>query len=395
MFSEELQKLINASLVDGVITDKERALIHKRALQEGVDPDEVDVMLDAEIEKMRQHQESAVKKVKKCPNCGEVIPAMAIKCNSCGYEFRDVEASSSIRKLFEQLNAIDSQRVGELNTMGMAEDPILNKKKEVIRTFPVPNSKEDILEFLSLAFPNAKTKGGILGSNVGIALTYALFVVLIAIVAVLFVDEDIKLEVMGGVLFFGFGFWFIPALMVSNSMKLHNHFTDVWKSKFEQVVFKATISMSDDVNFQRMVKDYEMQKKRERSTTIFGHLAIISILIIELLTLFYLCFSYNTSNNVDSVDLQYTELCKKIDDLGIPNVENYNNQKYELLKITWEPIKGGGKYEQEKKKLYLKKKRSYASQLDAFHQEHYKEIGDNSMYEQIDEIKYPDSYINE
>lgn len=85
MFSEELNKLIEASLVDGVITDQERAVIRKRALLEGVDPDEVDLMLDAEIQKIRQKQQEAVAKVKKCPACGEIMPALSGTCPSCGH----------------------------------------------------------------------------------------------------------------------------------------------------------------------------------------------------------------------------------------------------------------------------------------------------------------------
>lgn len=85
MFSEDLQKLIEASLVDGVITDQERAVIRKRALLEGVDPDEVDLMLDAEVQKIRKKQEEAVAKVKKCPACGEIIPALSGVCPSCGH----------------------------------------------------------------------------------------------------------------------------------------------------------------------------------------------------------------------------------------------------------------------------------------------------------------------
>lgn len=85
MFSKELQQLIEASLVDGVLTDQERAVIRKRALLDGVDPDEVDVLLDAELQRIRQKQEEAVAKVKKCPNCGEIIPALSGVCPSCNY----------------------------------------------------------------------------------------------------------------------------------------------------------------------------------------------------------------------------------------------------------------------------------------------------------------------
>ena len=80
MFSKELQQLIEASLVDGVLTEKERTVIRKRALLEGVDPDEVDVILDAELSKIsiakspKKHGE-----VRKCPNCGAVILTSAVK----------------------------------------------------------------------------------------------------------------------------------------------------------------------------------------------------------------------------------------------------------------------------------------------------------------------------
>ena len=46
MYSKELETLINAVLADGVVTDKERAVIQKKAAQEGVDADEIDVYID-------------------------------------------------------------------------------------------------------------------------------------------------------------------------------------------------------------------------------------------------------------------------------------------------------------------------------------------------------------
>lgn len=119
MFSEELQKLIEASLVDGVITDQERAVIRKRALLEGVDPDEVDVMLDAEVQKIRQKQQDAVAKVKKCPNCGEIIPALTGVCPSCGYV---ISVKSNDNK--ELMDLIDSMEKELTNLKsGRSDDP--------------------------------------------------------------------------------------------------------------------------------------------------------------------------------------------------------------------------------------------------------------------------------
>ncbi len=50
MYSKGLNKLIKAALYDGIVTDKEREVIHKKAISEGVNPDEIDVLLDQELQ---------------------------------------------------------------------------------------------------------------------------------------------------------------------------------------------------------------------------------------------------------------------------------------------------------------------------------------------------------
>lgn len=49
MYSKELNKLIKAALYDGTVTDKEREVIRKKAVSEGIDPDEIDIILDKEL----------------------------------------------------------------------------------------------------------------------------------------------------------------------------------------------------------------------------------------------------------------------------------------------------------------------------------------------------------
>ena len=69
MFSEELNKLIEAALFDGVLTDKEKAVIIKRAVAEGADPDEVELFLDAEMQKtQRATKENELKRIKGSKN---------------------------------------------------------------------------------------------------------------------------------------------------------------------------------------------------------------------------------------------------------------------------------------------------------------------------------------
>jgi len=85
MFSADLKKLIEASLVDGVLTENERAAIIKRAIIEGNDPAEVNILLDAELQQLRNKKQAEAPKVRKCPACGEILPPLTGICPTCGY----------------------------------------------------------------------------------------------------------------------------------------------------------------------------------------------------------------------------------------------------------------------------------------------------------------------
>ena len=47
IYSKRIEVLINAALADGEITEKERAVLINRAKEEGIDPDEFEMVLDA------------------------------------------------------------------------------------------------------------------------------------------------------------------------------------------------------------------------------------------------------------------------------------------------------------------------------------------------------------
>lgn len=49
LFSDGLEELINAAVATGEVTDKKREIILRRAIKEGEDPDEVEMVLDARI----------------------------------------------------------------------------------------------------------------------------------------------------------------------------------------------------------------------------------------------------------------------------------------------------------------------------------------------------------
>ena len=115
--------------------------------------------------------------IRKCPACGAQVPAMSALCPSCGHEFSNVQVTNSVQAFFAKLDAIDSeiyanesaQQAKGPSSMGSGflgavfstahdssskyalADAGLKRKIAMIEGYPIPNSKEDILEFVLLA----------------------------------------------------------------------------------------------------------------------------------------------------------------------------------------------------------------------------------------------------
>ena len=85
-----------------------------------------------------------------CPACGSPISYDDVTCPGCGREIRGRQSSSAINKLFEDV----SKETNE------------TKKIELIKTFPIPNTREDIIEFMLLASTNFDAKYYISHKNV-------------------------------------------------------------------------------------------------------------------------------------------------------------------------------------------------------------------------------------
>lgn len=78
--------------------------------------------------------------IHKCPNCGEPLKAFATVCENCGYELRDVKSSSAVNDLVKKLEKATSE----------------DQRTMAIKNFPVPNTKEDIFEFMFMAASNVE-----------------------------------------------------------------------------------------------------------------------------------------------------------------------------------------------------------------------------------------------
>lgn len=108
-----------------------------------------------------QRQQEFAGKVYKCPNCGEVLKSFEVKCPACGCELRGAKASSAVKEFALKLEAIESRREyepprGFFRTLTTNEQLSKTDEQKVslIKSFSVPNTTEDMLEFMILATSN-------------------------------------------------------------------------------------------------------------------------------------------------------------------------------------------------------------------------------------------------
>ena len=99
----------------------------------------------------------------------------------------------------------------------MGTDAVDQRKLECIKSFPIPTSREDILEFLCMALPLAKKQKR--------------------------------------------RFWADEEEM--DNVEKHNSFVPTWKAKCEQIIMKARFSMKDDKATLAEIEQYaqELNKK--------------------------------------------------------------------------------------------------------------------------------------
>lgn len=210
-YSPKLKHMLEIALRDGEVTEKERNVLLRIAEEDGLDKDEFEMELDGMIFDAKQAKNnvsiptnsatsvppipgsapasasvaypqggsSKAGTTKKCPKCGAILGGIITVCPECGYEFIDIAANSSSERLarrFEQiLNDCNSksyprQKGGGLMASYMRafdmmdteenrrETDVCTQQATVLRTFPIPVSKADLFEFISMLGPEG-TKG--------------------------------------------------------------------------------------------------------------------------------------------------------------------------------------------------------------------------------------------
>ena len=62
MYNEKLEELIDAALADGVLTEKEKQVLFKKAQEMGIDLDEFEMVLDSRLVKINLKSATTLKK---------------------------------------------------------------------------------------------------------------------------------------------------------------------------------------------------------------------------------------------------------------------------------------------------------------------------------------------
>lgn len=176
----ELEKIVDSVLANGELTDRSRELLMKKAEQLGVDLLDFELDLESKIAQKKAStsgplpicssttpQSNKEGVLKKCPSCGAPVHSFVSKCGDCGHEFRNIEAVNSIKALHLELQKGEEDERNRPRSWAEKLDgelavakAVANKQKSIITSFPVPNAKEDLLEFLSVASSEASKKLG-------------------------------------------------------------------------------------------------------------------------------------------------------------------------------------------------------------------------------------------
>ena len=192
--------------------------------------------------------------IHKCPHCGTVLEGFVVECPGCGYELRSEDSLSSVEKLSQRLENLESQRKTPTAKESLKDaflgsfapvDTVYAAKATLITSYPIPNTKEEILEFVILASSNINPEA-IAGATKGDANLVQLY----------------------------------QKMLVEQN---------AWVSKMEQAYRKAQLSFPTDPVFLQVQQIYEaktteiknLKKKKTRSTALLlgGVFLVLALLI--------------------------------------------------------------------------------------------------------------------
>ncbi len=194
-----------------------------------------------------------------CPSCSAKVNSFQTNCPYCGHEFRDVRPSSALKEFEAKLQRVQTSKlsisernsepvkVNYLNPFSVLEAEIqkdhkitgvTQEKLKIIESFPIPNTKEDITEFMILA------------------------------------SSNIDPLVLGG--------------LNAGGRSLDNYYNSLelckaWKVKMDQAYKKAKVSFGNDPDFYKIENIYRETNKEISSKGKLRPMILIGIIVAFLL----------------------------------------------------------------------------------------------------------------
>jgi hypothetical protein len=211
MYKEDLETLIELALADGVLTEKERSVLCKKAESFGIDIDEFEMVLDARLFKIQSKSESTTSKsqqvIVESVKISKLFELLTEADNTPREPMPKLEKEGGLLGMIIGQNGIlgtikggksEEQTMREIEHENKHIAKVVSKKLHIISSFPIPNRKEEILEFITLALPHANSiKKGMFKS-------------------------------------------------LTPAEEQQNQFAAAWRSKCEQLLIKSRLTMQDD-----------------------------------------------------------------------------------------------------------------------------------------------------
>lgn len=179
--------------------------------------------------------------IHKCPSCGEVLESFITNCPACGYEIRDSKTTDSVREFAEKLAQIEARKM-----------PVYEEKKSVMKIFFGRDLKEtDEVEKAEKQFIEQKDQ-----EKANLILNYSL--------------PNTKEDILEFIL--------LASSNIDTSHSLKNIVTAAWISKLEQVYQKAVISIENEDDFAQIEEIYIKKQQQIRANKLFEAFKFLGLL---------------------------------------------------------------------------------------------------------------------
>lgn len=149
MYNEQIESLVKAALADGMLTEKEKQILFKKAQSMGIDLDEFEMVLDARLVELQKAAKEKAEKsapksnkvgdIRKCPACGAIVQSYQGVCSECGYAFENVEVNYASKELSNLLMKTNSKE----------------QMSKIIDAFPIPMEKAALIAFATWLAPQS------------------------------------------------------------------------------------------------------------------------------------------------------------------------------------------------------------------------------------------------